>query len=52
MVRQGDEHIVNTASLAGLLPAPGIAPYSATKWAVVGLSLSLRGGGRGQGCAG
>ena len=49
MVRQGDGHIVNTASLAGLLPAPGIAPYSATKWAVVGLSLSLRGEGAAKG---
>jgi NAD(P)-dependent dehydrogenase (short-subunit alcohol dehydrogenase family) len=43
MLRQGFGHIVNTASLAGLLPSPGSAPYSATKWAVVGLSLSLRG---------
>ena len=49
MVRQRDGHIVNTASLAGLLPAPGIAPYSATKWAVVGLSLSLRGEGATKG---
>jgi NAD(P)-dependent dehydrogenase (short-subunit alcohol dehydrogenase family) len=49
MVRQGHGHIVNTASLAGLLPAPGAAPYSATKWAVVGLSLSLRGEGAGKG---
>ena len=43
MLRQGHGHIVNTASLAGLLPAPGMAPYATTKWAVVGLSLSLRG---------
>ena len=42
MIRQGRGHIVNTASLAGLLPAPGITPYSMTKHAVVGLSLSLR----------
>jgi NAD(P)-dependent dehydrogenase (short-subunit alcohol dehydrogenase family) len=42
MVRQGHGHIVNTASLAGLLPSPGSAPYATTKWAVVGLSLSLR----------
>jgi NAD(P)-dependent dehydrogenase (short-subunit alcohol dehydrogenase family) len=33
---------VNTASLAGLTPAPGMAPYSMTKHAVVGLTLSLR----------
>jgi len=43
MLRQGSGHIINTASLAGLLPTPGSAPYGATKWAVVGLSLSLRG---------
>ena len=42
MLRQGHGHIVNTASLAGLLPMPGSAPYATTKWAVVGLSLSLR----------
>ncbi|MCV2488675.1 SDR family oxidoreductase [Geodermatophilus sp. YIM 151500] len=49
MVRQGSGHIVNTASLAGLLPAPGSAPYGTTKWAVVGLSLSLRGEGAARG---
>jgi NAD(P)-dependent dehydrogenase (short-subunit alcohol dehydrogenase family) len=43
MIRQGHGHIVNTASLAGLLPMAGSAPYATTKWAVVGLSLSLRG---------
>jgi NAD(P)-dependent dehydrogenase (short-subunit alcohol dehydrogenase family) len=43
MVRQGFGHIVNTASLAGLTANPGIVPYATTKWAVVGLSLSLRG---------
>lgn len=42
MVRQGFGHIVNTASLAGLVPVPRNAPYGTTKWAVVGLSLSLR----------
>jgi NAD(P)-dependent dehydrogenase (short-subunit alcohol dehydrogenase family) len=43
MLRQGHGHIVNTASLAGLVPTPGAALYGTTKWAVVGLSLSLRG---------
>ena len=33
MCRQGRGHIVNTASLAGLVPAPGITPYSMTKHA-------------------
>jgi NAD(P)-dependent dehydrogenase (short-subunit alcohol dehydrogenase family) len=42
MIRQGRGHIVNTASLAGLLPGPGLAPYAMTKHAVVGLSSSLR----------
>jgi NAD(P)-dependent dehydrogenase (short-subunit alcohol dehydrogenase family) len=35
-------HIVNTASLAGLVPTPSLAAYAATKHAVVGLSTSLR----------
>jgi NAD(P)-dependent dehydrogenase (short-subunit alcohol dehydrogenase family) len=38
--RQG--HIVNVASLGGLIPFPSGAPYAATKHAIVGLSLSLR----------
>jgi NAD(P)-dependent dehydrogenase (short-subunit alcohol dehydrogenase family) len=42
MVDQGFGHIVNTASLAGLVPAPLMLPYTATKHAVVGLSLALR----------
>jgi len=31
-------HFVNTASIAGLLPSPGLTPYSGTKAAVVALS--------------
>lgn len=42
MVKQGFGHIVNVASLAGLGPAPLLAPYALTKHAVVGLSSSLR----------
>ena len=34
-------HIVNTASMAGLQGGPMMAPYFATKFAVVGLSESL-----------
>lgn len=41
MREQGVGHIVNTASMAGLGAAPGIAPYVASKHAVVGLSESL-----------
>lgn len=42
MVGQGFGHIVNTASMAGLMPTPGCTGYAATKHAVVGLSESLR----------
>ena len=42
MIRQGSGHIVNTASLAGLLPSPMLTPYGMTKHGVVGLSTSLR----------
>lgn len=42
MIAQGSGHILNTASLAGLVPAPMLTPYAATKHAVVGLSLTLR----------
>jgi len=42
MVAQGSGHIVNTASLAGLVPSPLLTPYAAAKAGVVGLSLSLR----------
>lgn len=42
MAGQGHGHIVNIASLAGLIPFPTNLPYAATKHAVVGLSMSLR----------
>ena len=42
MLSQGYGHIVNTASMAGLLPMPTAVSYAATKHAVVGLSKSLR----------
>lgn len=42
MIRQGFGHIVNTASMAGLTPAPAQISYTATKYAVVGLSRALR----------
>jgi NAD(P)-dependent dehydrogenase (short-subunit alcohol dehydrogenase family) len=35
-------HFVNTASMAGLLPSPGLGVYCTTKYAVVGLSECLR----------
>ncbi|MGV8078070.1 MAG: SDR family NAD(P)-dependent oxidoreductase [Methanosarcina sp.] len=42
MRRQGWGHIVNTASIAGLIPFPFQALYCATKYAVVGMSESMR----------
>jgi NAD(P)-dependent dehydrogenase (short-subunit alcohol dehydrogenase family) len=42
MIRQGSGHIINTASIAGLFPAAGETSYTASKYAVVGLSKSLR----------
>lgn len=42
MIKQGFGHIINTASLAGLGPAPLLTPYAVSKHAVVGLSTSLR----------
>ena len=42
MLERGEPgHVVNTASIGGLLPYAGIAAYTATKYAVVGLSESL-----------
>ncbi|MEN8162250.1 MAG: SDR family NAD(P)-dependent oxidoreductase [Myxococcota bacterium] len=35
-------HVVNTASVAGLLALPGLGVYTATKFAVVALSETLR----------
>lgn len=43
LLEQGSGHIVNTASLAGLIPNPAtMTPYAMSKHAVVGLSLGLR----------
>jgi NADP-dependent 3-hydroxy acid dehydrogenase YdfG len=42
MLKQGFGQIVNTSSMAGLVPTAGNTVYSATKYAVVGLSQSLR----------
>lgn len=44
--RGGDAHIVNTASGAGLVMIGASVPYSTAKFAVVGLSESLRFGVR------
>ena len=42
MVERDEGTIVNTASIAGLLPLPFGTPYAASKHAVVGISLSIR----------
>jgi NAD(P)-dependent dehydrogenase (short-subunit alcohol dehydrogenase family) len=42
MVEQGSGHIVNTASLAGLVPAAGEISYTASKYGIVGMSDTLR----------
>lgn len=40
--KQGWGHIVNTASAAGIISLPWMAPYNATKAAVIALSETLR----------
>jgi NAD(P)-dependent dehydrogenase (short-subunit alcohol dehydrogenase family) len=42
MIAQGFGHIVNTASVAGILPSPFMGSYTTTKHAVVGLTKALR----------
>ncbi len=42
MTAQGSGHIVNTASMAGLMTTPMMLPYTTTKHAVVALSRALR----------
>jgi NAD(P)-dependent dehydrogenase (short-subunit alcohol dehydrogenase family) len=41
MIAQGEGHVVNTASIAGLMTAAGMGPYCATKHAVVAMSECL-----------
>jgi len=55
MLDQNEGHIVNTASMAGLVAMPGFGPYNATKHAVVaiseGLFLELAAKGSGVSCS-
>ncbi len=39
---EGEKHVVNTASGAGLIAFPTLGVYTATKYAVVGISETLR----------
>ena len=41
LMEQGEGHMVNTASIAGLIAAPFLGPYNATKQAVVAISETL-----------
>ena len=41
MVSQGHGHIINIASLAAVAPAPGLAFYTASKFALRGFSLAI-----------
>ena len=49
----GEKHVVNTASVAGIAALPGLVVYTATKYAVVGISETLRqeGPSYGLGCS-
>lgn len=55
MLDQNEGHIVNTASMAGLVAMPGFGPYNATKHAVIaiseGLFLELAAKGSGVSCS-
>jgi NAD(P)-dependent dehydrogenase (short-subunit alcohol dehydrogenase family) len=41
LVAQGSGHVLNTASMAALMPLPSMAPYAAAKHAVMGLTETL-----------
>ena len=41
MVKRGRGHVVNVASMAGMVAVPGQVVYAGTKFAVVGLSTAL-----------
>ncbi|CAJ1501759.1 SDR family oxidoreductase [[Mycobacterium] holstebronense] len=42
MARRGRGHVVNVASMAGMIPVPGMVTYNASKFAALGASLSAR----------
>jgi NAD(P)-dependent dehydrogenase (short-subunit alcohol dehydrogenase family) len=52
MIARGDGHVVNVASILGLVPAGGVAVYCATKHAVVGLTEAVRFELLERGCSG
>lgn len=42
MIGQGGGHVVNIASMAGMIPIPGMVTYNASKFAALGASLAAR----------
>jgi NADP-dependent 3-hydroxy acid dehydrogenase YdfG len=42
MVDRGSGHVINVASMAGLIPIPGMVTYNASKFAALGASLAAR----------
>ncbi|MGV0814549.1 SDR family oxidoreductase [Mycolicibacterium boenickei] len=42
MVSRGRGHVVNVASMAGMIPIPGMVTYNASKFAALGASLAAR----------
>ncbi len=42
MVTRGRGHVVNIASMAGMIPIPGMVTYNASKFAALGASLAAR----------
>jgi NAD(P)-dependent dehydrogenase (short-subunit alcohol dehydrogenase family) len=41
IIESGEGHVVNTASMAGVMAGPGMGPYTASKHAVVAISETL-----------
>ncbi len=42
MMELNDGHVINMASASGFVGVPGLAAYASSKWAVIGLSESVR----------